>query len=130
MRNSQGGRPKPVGAQRSLRFYHMMRACCALMLRDARLKFTRELSDTLTVTSVDTDGLRINGELWSESIALTAEEIIGPWQAPPLDTLAAQHFEALLQYAPELILIGTGAKNTFPPRELMFWFARQGIGLE
>lgn len=100
------------------------------MLRDARLKFTRELSDTLTVTSVDPDGLRINGELWSKTIALTADEIIGHFAALPLDALTAEHFESILQHAPELVLIGSGKQSAFPPRDLMFWFARQGIGLE
>ena len=32
--------------------------------------------------------------------------------------------------APEIVLLGTGATNVFPPRELTFAFARKGIGLE
>ena len=31
---------------------------------------------------------------------------------------------------PEAVLLGPGSSNVFPPRELMFAFARKGIGLE
>jgi uncharacterized protein len=31
---------------------------------------------------------------------------------------------------PEIVLLGTGTTNVFPPRELTFAFARNGIGLE
>jgi uncharacterized protein len=31
---------------------------------------------------------------------------------------------------PELIILGTGPTNVFPPRELVFALARRGIGLE
>ena len=39
-------------------------------------------------------------------------------------------FEVLLEADPEVIIVGTGAKNVFPPRELVFAMARRGIGLE
>ena len=31
---------------------------------------------------------------------------------------------------PELVIVGTGAKAEFPPRELTFAFARRGVGLQ
>jgi len=37
---------------------------------------------------------------------------------------------ALLDGRPEVIVLGTGATNVFPPRELVFAMARRGIGLE
>jgi len=100
------------------------------MVREARLKFTRELSATLTIRSVNVDGIRINDRYWSETIALTPEEYIDSWQSVPLSDLTEDNFSALLEYGPELVIIGTGAKSAFPPRELMFAFARLGVGLE
>ncbi len=49
---------------------------------------------------------------------------------PPLERLDISHFEALLADEPELLILGTGERNVFPPRELTFAFARRGIGLE
>jgi len=100
------------------------------MVRDARLKFTRELSASLTIRSVSADGIRVNDRSWSETIALTPEQYIDSWQSVPLADLTEDDFSTLLEYGPELVIIGTGAKSVFPPRELMFAFARLGVGFE
>jgi uncharacterized protein len=100
------------------------------MVREARLKFTRELSATLTIRSVGVEGICVNGRFWSETIALTPEEYIDSWQSVPLTDLTEDNFSALLKHGPELVIVGTGAKSAFPPRELMFAFARLGVGLE
>jgi len=100
------------------------------MLRDAPLKFTRELPHTLTIQSVEETGVRIQGRIWSNTIALTTESILKKWQQKPLDDLVENDFSALLEHSPELVILGTGRKNHFAPRELIFAFARQGIGLE
>jgi len=100
------------------------------MLRDARLKFTRELNATLTVRSVDEHGIRINDDLWSKTVALTHEKILADWTGKSVQELLLEDFELLLQEKPELVLLGTGRKNEFPPRDLVFGFARMGVGLE
>lgn len=100
------------------------------MLRDAPLKFTRELPDTLTVQSVEDAGVRIDGRIWSGTIALTTESILDDWQHKPFGDLVADDFAALLEHSPELVILGTGQSSQFAPRELMFAFARKGIGLE
>jgi len=84
----------------------------------------------MTISSVGPDGIRINERLWSETIALTADEIISPWHSAAVAELNEDHFAPLLAHAPELVLIGAGARNEFLPRELMFAFARIGVGLE
>lgn len=100
------------------------------MVRDARLKFTRELTGTLTIRSVGADGIRIGDQLWSETVALTSEEVIDRWHSLPLAELKEDHFSELFLGSPELIIIGSGAKSEITPRELMFAFARRGVGLE
>jgi len=100
------------------------------MVREARLKFTRELSETLTIRSVGADGIRINDQIWSETIALTPQEVISPWPSVAVSELTDEHFAPLLAHSPELVLVGSGTRSEFPPRELMFAFARLGIGLE
>ena len=100
------------------------------MLRDAPLKFTREMTATLTIQRVTTSSITVNGEPYAQSIALTPEEVFADWEAKPVADLADTDFETLLETAPEIILLGTGPTNVFPPRELMFAFARRGIGLE
>ncbi len=104
------------------------------MLRDAQLKFTRESPGALTIRSVSKDAIQINDQTWSETIALTTDGVIADWNAKPVAELREEDFASLLDNPPEkvleLVILGTGEKSRFPSRELMFAFARRGIGLE
>ena len=100
------------------------------MLREALLKFTRELSAKLVIRRVSASSILINDEEHSTSIALTPEELLGEWPAAPVAELGEDHFDVVLAARPEIVLLGTGPTNIFPPRELTFAFARKGIGLE
>jgi len=100
------------------------------MVRDALLKFTRELSAKLVIRSVSETAIRINDEDYVESIALTPDELLGSWPQKQVAELVEGDFEAILATAPEIVLLGTGVMNIFPPRELTFAFARKGIGFE
>lgn len=100
------------------------------MLRDAALKFTRELTHTLTIQRVGDSTVTVNGEAYAQTIALTPEEVFDNWNAKPVAELLESDFEDLFEIAPEIILLGTGVSHLFPPRELMFAFARRGVGLE
>ena len=100
------------------------------MVRDALLKFTRELSAALVIRSVSETTILVNNEEYSESIALTPEELLGNWPDKSIEELIEADFEMIFGVGPEIVLLGTGATNIFPPRELTFAFARKGVGLE
>ncbi len=100
------------------------------MVREAQLKFTRELPGTLTIRSVSQEGIRINDDVWSGTVALTPREVVEQWQPVAIENLVADDFSTLFDDAPELVILGTGGSGQFPPRELTFSFARRGVGLE
>ena len=100
------------------------------MVRDAVVKFTRELSARLVIRSVSDTAIRINDEAYSDSVALTAEDILGTWPNTSIAALTVADFAAVFETKPEIVLLGTGTSNVFPPRELTFAFARKGVGLE
>lgn len=100
------------------------------MLRDARLKFTRELSSRLVIRSVSDTAIRVNDTDYTESIVLTPNDELTLWHGKPIDDLTEADFGPVISASPEIVLLGTGAANLFPPRELTFAFARLGIGLE
>lgn len=100
------------------------------MVRDALLKFTRELSAKLVIRSVSNTAIRVNDEEHATSIALTPDALLGPWSEKRIADLAENDFAAVFGTEPEIVLLGTGASNIFPPRELTFGFARKGIGFE
>ena len=100
------------------------------MLRDASLKFTRELSARLVIRSVSESAIRVNDADYSESIVLTPDDQLTIWSDKPIADLTDADFNSVFDTKPEIVLLGTGASNVFPPRELTFAFARKGIGLE
>ena len=100
------------------------------MVRDALLKFTRELSANLVIRSVSDTAIRINDKEYSDPIALTPEDFLGTWPSTPIAALTDTDFGGVFETKPEIVLLGTGVANVFPPRELTFAFARKGIGLE
>ena len=72
----------------------------------------------------------VGDQLLSHNFALTTDEVFADWQASNIEELTENDFEPLIASNPELILLGTGSRPHFPPRELVFSLARQGIGLE
>jgi len=100
------------------------------MLRDAGLKFTRELSARLVIRRVSETVIRVNDDDYSKSIALTPDDELCTWDEKPIAELVDDDFAAVIATRPEIVLLGTGSSNVFPPRELTFFFARMGIGFE
>lgn len=94
------------------------------------MKFTRETSAALTIRSVSDGRICIGEKSYDHSIALTASAIIGEWSQTTVHDLNASDFDELLRTEPEIIIVGTGKTNVFPPRELVFAMARRGIGFE
>lgn len=94
------------------------------------MKFTRESPTTLTIRNVSDGKIRIGDAIYDHTIAVTADTIVDNWPATAVSDLQADDFSALIQTNPEIIVLGTGAKNVFPPRELVFAMARLGIGFE
>jgi uncharacterized protein len=94
------------------------------------LKFTRETSTSLTIRSVSNGKICIGDTTYDRTITLTTRSIVGKWSKKAVAELNEGDFAALLEEAPEVIIVGTGATNIFPPRELVFAMARRGVGLE
>jgi uncharacterized protein len=94
------------------------------------LKFTRENSAAIMVRSVGADGIRIGDEVYTQAIGLAADMLIHDWDQKNIADLVEDDFTALLDLEPEVIVLGTGRTNIFPPRELVFAMARRQIGFE
>ena len=84
----------------------------------------------MTIRSVSADGIRIGDRTFRHTVALTPDEIIDGWPETPVGELLETHFQVLLDATPEVIVLGTGHRAVFPPRELVFALARRGVGFE
>jgi uncharacterized protein len=61
---------------------------------------------------------------------VTADRLILDWQARDVATLAAADLEPVFALQPDVVLLGTGAKQIFPSSAIRQAFAARKVGLE
>lgn len=94
------------------------------------MKFSRDETTDLTIRKVEDGAITIGDVTVTGDVALTAERIIDGWQGTALSRLTVDDLQFVLAERPEMIVLGTGREQRFPPKELTFALARRGIGLE
>lgn len=73
---------------------------------------------------------RVNDRVLERSFALAPDRLIEDWDAPAAAALEPGHLEPLLALAPELVVLGTGERQVFPPPAVMAACLTRGIGIE
>ena len=66
----------------------------------------------------------------TESLILTGRQVITEWEPEQIAELTAAHLEEVLSLDPELVLLGTGARQHFPAMDILATFHRAQIGIE
>ena len=72
----------------------------------------------------------INEQRYEHPIVVTPGNAVIPWAATSFDALTAEHFEALLELTPEIVLLGTGESLRFPHPRLTHPLAEARVGFE
>jgi len=72
----------------------------------------------------------INERAYTEGLIVSPEQIINGWGPETMSGLSAEHFEALVALSPQVIILGTGARQTFPDPSLYVGIMERRIGLE
>lgn len=84
----------------------------------------------LFVRRVDARAITLIDRELTQSFLLAPDRAIEHWPVDGPDLLDASHVPALLALQPELVILGTGARQVFPSAAFMAGFLRQGIGIE
>lgn len=72
----------------------------------------------------------VNGARHSASLVVSGDRIITDWPAASLEALTADHLAAIVELKPEIVLLGTGARFSFPESSLLAALYKAGIGVE
>ncbi|MBB3226894.1 uncharacterized protein FHW69_001495 [Luteibacter sp. Sphag1AF] len=75
-----------------------------------------------TVTIVDRD--------FHASLLLTPEQVVENWGVTDASAMTVEQIEPIARLKPEVVLLGTGERQVFPPAAVMAGFLRQNIGIE
>ena len=84
----------------------------------------------LYVRRVAAHGITLIDRELTSSFLLAPDRAIENWPVTAPETLDASHVEALLALNPELVVLGTGARQAFPAAAFMAGFLRRNIGIE
>jgi uncharacterized protein len=95
------------------------------------MKFTLESSSRVNlVRAYSRAELRIGEELVRSSCIVSADRLITDWPPARFDTLRSEHLQAIFELEPEVVLLGTGERQRFPPADIRAAFAARRVGLE
>jgi uncharacterized protein len=64
------------------------------------------------------------------SFVLSPKHLLRDWTPTSIDDLQAEHLDPIIELQPELVLLGTGTRLTFPAPQLLASLHRQRIGVE
>ena len=78
----------------------------------------------------DAGAVWVNGQRFEGSLIVPWKGPVQAWPPADADTLAVEHFEALLELEPELVIFGSGARLRFVMPGLYRSLIAARIGLE
>jgi uncharacterized protein len=83
-----------------------------------------------TVTAYGSGFIEVNQIRHSCPLLIAPDRPVEPWDVAGFDTLTADDFARLRDRAPELVLLGTGARQRFPHPQLVRPLTDARIGCE
>lgn len=84
----------------------------------------------LFIRSVSEAGIQVVDRFVTGPVILSASQLRTDWPVSHCRQLSEDGLEPVFALQPEIVLLGTGAVQVFPPPELMMCFHRRGIGIE
>ena len=82
------------------------------------------------IHSLGPDAIRIVEDRYSRSVILSPSEGVRDWPVEGIDELEPRHFDPILAWAPDVVLLASGRTQRFPSREIQVEMLRNNIGLE
>ena len=83
-----------------------------------------------TFTGYGDGYVEVNLRRYSSSLVVAGDRVITSWPAASLESLTADHLAAIVELAPEIVLLGTGSAFRFPEPQLLAPLHKAGIGVE
>ena len=83
-----------------------------------------------TVTAYDASGVELNAIRYDYSLLVLPEIPPVVWDVKQFEDLTAAHFEQIAAMQPDVVILGTGAKQRFVHPRLITSFSTQHKGVE
>lgn len=95
------------------------------------MKIERERAEGKNLFTGYGDGyVEVNHARHAASLVVSGDRIVTDWPATAVEALSADHLAAIVELAPEIVLLGTGKAFRFPEPALLAPLYKAGIGIE
>ncbi len=95
------------------------------------MQFSQDLPEGyLYFRASGTDAVTIVDRVVTRSFLLAPDRLVEDWPVTRADQFDLAAVEAIAALHPEVVLLGTGARQVFPPREAQVALLRRRIGVE
>jgi uncharacterized protein len=95
------------------------------------LKIERERGEGKNLFTGYGEGyVQVNGARHASSLLVSAERIVTDWPAGSVEALEGDHLAAIVEFKPEIVLLGTGRVFRFAEPQRLMILHRAGIGVE
>lgn len=86
--------------------------------------------DYLFVRRADAHSIIVVDRPFTASIILTRDKVIDDWGVTDVAAMTPDQVEPIVALKPDVVLLGTGARQRFPSQEVLAAFLRRGLGVE
>jgi uncharacterized protein len=86
--------------------------------------------DHLFIRAISAEAIRIVDDWYRGPLILSASRLITDWAVTNINDISESMLQPVFDLAPDIVLLGTGARQHFLPAELMMAFYTRGIGAE
>lgn len=80
--------------------------------------------------AADGESVRVNERRLTASFVLSPDRLVEGWPVRDVKAMAPEDLDAVLALEPEVILLGSGATQMFPPAAVLAHCLRRGVGME
>ncbi len=95
------------------------------------MKFTLESTSQVNlIRGYSSQEIRVGEQRLHASCIVAADALITDWAPSSFAELMPEHLEPVLALEPEVVLLGTGPTQRFPPAAIRSALASRGVGLE
>lgn len=95
------------------------------------MKFTEHKMDGVAlITGYGPGYVRVGEKDYRASLLLSPDALDPAWPCGSMEELTPEAMSGILAGRPELVLIGCGARQAFPPRSVLRVLAEAGVGAE
>jgi uncharacterized protein len=88
------------------------------------------ISNRYSISAYSKNSITINEIEYQKSLILSATQLELGWPVNQLEMIEDQHLKQIMEFNPEVILLGTGERQKFPHPSIFAFFGEKGIGLE